>query len=76
MFRVLLGRVAVVLGRVQRVAVRGVRMVGGLFVISALGVLRRFAMMLRGMLVMLGSLLVMLVNVVCAHGILQDQATV
>ena len=70
MLGVFLGRVFVMLGRVQRMAVRDLGMVRGLFVIAGLMMLCRLAMMLGGMLVMIRSVLMMFVNLVIAHGCL------
>src|SRR5262249_32421102 len=75
MVRVPLGRVAVVLGRMKRVAVSNLGVVSGLLVISALGVLCRLAMVFRGVFMMLGGLFVMFVNLVRAHMMLQSEGT-
>ncbi len=64
---VLLRRMIVMLGRVERVAVRDLRMMRGFFMIAALGVLRGFAMMLGGVVVMVGGFFVVFVDVVTAH---------
>jgi hypothetical protein len=68
MFGVLLGSVLVVLGRMQRMAVRDLGMVRGFFVIAGFVMLGRLAMVLGRVLMMIGGVLVMLVNVVTAHG--------
>jgi hypothetical protein len=62
-----LGRVLVMFGRVQRMPMRDLGMVRGLFVIAGLMMLCRLAMMLGGMIVMIRSMLMMFVNVVIAH---------
>jgi len=59
--------VAVGLVRVQRVTMRRMGVMRRLLVVARLGMCRRFAMMLRRMLVMLGGFLVMLMNTVTAH---------
>jgi hypothetical protein len=63
-------RVVMVVGRVQRMAVRDFRMVRRFFVMPGLVMLGRFAMMLRRLLVMMRGLLVVLVNVVIHHPLL------
>lgn len=67
MLGVLLGRVRVMIGRVQRVAVRDLGMMRGLLVIAGLVMLGGFAMMLGGMLVVMRGVLVMFVNLMIAH---------
>jgi hypothetical protein len=67
MLGVLLGRVLVMLGRVQRMAMRDLGMVRGLLVIAGLVAFCRLAVMLGRMLVMIRSVLVMFVNLVIAH---------
>jgi hypothetical protein len=67
MLGVLLRSVAMVLMSMQRMAVGGVGVMGGFLVIAGFRVLRRLAVMLGGVLVMLRGLFVMLVNVVTVH---------
>jgi hypothetical protein len=67
MLGVLLRRVVVVLDRVQVMAVSDLRMMRGLFVIAGFVVLRRLAMMLGRVLVVMRGFLMMLVDVVTAH---------
>ena len=55
------------LRRMQRVTMRDLGMMGGLFRTAGLMVLRGLAMMLGRVLVMLGRLLMVFVNVVTAH---------
>jgi hypothetical protein len=64
MLRVHFGRVFVVFGRVQRMAVRDFRVVSGLFVMPGLVMLRGFAMVFGRLLVVMRGLLVVLVNIV------------
>jgi hypothetical protein len=70
LFRVLLRSVLVMLARMQAVAMSDLRMMRGLLVMAVLEVLRRLTVMLGGVLVMFGSLFVMLVDFVIAHGAL------
>ena len=60
-------RVTVMLVRVQRVTMRSMGVMRRFLVVARLGMCRRFAMMLRRMLVMRGGLLVMFMNIVTAH---------
>jgi hypothetical protein len=69
-FRVLLRSMLVMLARMQAVAMSDLRMMRGLLVMAVLEVLRRLTVMLGGVLVMFGSLFVMLVDFVIAHGAL------
>jgi hypothetical protein len=64
---VLLRSVLVVLGGMQRLAVGYFGVMGGLLVITRLGVLGSFAMVLGRMLVMVRGELVMFVNVMVIH---------
>lgn len=68
--RVLLRSMLVMLARMQAVAMSDLRMMRGLLVMAGLEVLRRLTVMFGGMLVMFGSLFVMLVDFVIAHGAL------
>ncbi|WP_068023702.1 hypothetical protein [Rhodoplanes sp. Z2-YC6860] len=70
LFRVLLRSMLVMLARMQAVAMSDLRMMRGLFVMAGLEMLRRLTVMFGGMLVMFGSLFVMLVNFMVAHGAL------
>jgi hypothetical protein len=70
MFCMLLGRVIVVVCRMQGVAMRNLRMMSGLFVAAGLCVLRSFAMMDGCVLVMFGGFVMVFVNVVIAHDVL------
>jgi hypothetical protein len=70
MLGVLLGSVLVVVGRMQRMAVRDLGMVRSLFVIAGFVVLGGLAMMLGGVFMMVRGVLMVLVNVVTAHGCL------
>ena len=54
--------------RLHRMAVRGVRVVCGLLVVSGFMVLGGLAMMMGGLFVMLGSLVVIIGAVMCRHG--------
>ena len=56
--------VMMVIGCMQRVAVRHVRMMCSLLMISRLGVLGGLAMVLRGVLVMFRGLFMMLMDIV------------
>jgi hypothetical protein len=67
MFGVMTAGFGVVMLGVAGVAMRAVRMMGRLFVIAGFVMLGSFAMVLRGMLVVLGSLVVMLDACVVAH---------
>ena len=67
MFGMQLRRMAMVFMGMQRMPMRGVRMMRGLAMIAGLGVFRRFAVMLCRVVVMLGSHFVMFVDVVIAH---------
>lgn len=69
---VLLRRVFVVLVGVQGMPVRDAGMMRGLFVVARLVMLRRFAMVLGRMFVMVRGMLVMLVNLVIVHCRLPD----
>jgi hypothetical protein len=70
--RCLLGRVFSVLARVQPVTMRQVCMVACTLVVACLGMLGRFAMMLRGRIEVLGCFVMMVMNfVLIAHGSLQ-----
>jgi hypothetical protein len=64
MLRVFLGSVMVMIGSMQRMAVSDLRMVGCFFVVPRLVMLRRFAMMLGRLLVVVRGLLMVFVNVV------------
>jgi hypothetical protein len=64
MLRVHFGRVVMVVGSVQRMAVRDLRMVRRFFVVPRLVMFRRFVMVLRRLLVVVRGFLVVLVNVV------------
>jgi hypothetical protein len=59
-FGVMLGGLVAGIQRAGRVAVGGVRMMGGLFVVAALVVLGRFMMMLGGVFVVLGGRLMVM----------------
>lgn len=59
--------VLMMLGRMQRMAMRDLGVMRGLLVMTALGVIGRFAMMLGCMFVMLGGLFVMFVDFVAVH---------
>ena len=74
MIGVLLGSVAVVLVRMKRMAVRDLGMMRRLLVIAVFRVLGRLAMVLRGVLVMLGGLVVVFVDFVGAHGSSPEEA--
>jgi hypothetical protein len=63
--------VAVMLGRMQRVAVRNLRVVSGRLMITAFGMLSGFAMMFSGMLMVFRRLFVVIMNFVAAHWFLQ-----
>ena len=67
--------VAVMFGSMKRVAVSDLRIVRSLLMISTFGVLCCFTMVFCGMFVILGSFLVEFANLVCAHWMLQSQAT-
>jgi hypothetical protein len=67
MFSVQLGGMAMMFMRMQGMAVRRVGVMRGLFMIAGFGVLRRFAVMLRSVLVVLSSFVVMLVDIMFAH---------
>ncbi len=67
MIGVLLRRMVVMLGRVERVTVSHLRMMRGFLVIAVFGMLGGFAMMLGGVVVVVGGLFVVFVNVVLAH---------
>jgi len=54
-------------GRMQRMAMRDLGMVRGLFVIAGLVMLRSFAMVFGGVLVVMRGLVVMFVNLVTVH---------
>jgi hypothetical protein len=71
MLGVMLARLAGVMGGVRGMAVRRMRMVAGLLVAVGLVVLGRFAMMLGGMLVMLGSGVMVLDDLVLGHAVLR-----
>jgi hypothetical protein len=62
--------VGVMVGRVQRMTVCHLGMMGGFFMIAAFGVLGGFAMMLGGVVVMIGGFFVMFVDVVIVHFLL------
>ena len=64
MFGVLFGSVVMMIGGVQRVAVRDFRVMRGLFVMARLVMLRGLAMMFCRFVVMVRGFLVMLVDVV------------
>jgi hypothetical protein len=57
----------VVLMRMQRMTVRRMGVMGGFLVIACFGVLCRLTMVLCGVLVMIRSLLVVLVDIVIVH---------
>jgi hypothetical protein len=70
--RRLLGRMFGMLAGMQTMTMREVRMVAGCLVIARLGMLRCFAMMLRGRIEVLGCFVVMVMNfVLIAHGSLR-----
>lgn len=70
--RRLLGGMLGVLAGMQTMTMREMRMVAGRLVIARLGMLRGFAMMLRGGIEVLGCFVVMLMNfVLIAHGSLR-----
>ena len=54
-------------GRMQRMAMRDLGMVRGLFVIAGLVMLRSFAMVFGSVLVVMRGLVVMFVNLVTVH---------
>jgi hypothetical protein len=64
-FCVLLRSVLVVLGGMQGMPVRYLRVVRGLLVIAGPGVLCRFAVVLCRMVMVLGRLFVVVMNLVC-----------
>ena len=64
MLRVHFRRVVMVVSRMQQMAVRDFRVVSGLFVMAGLVVLRRFAMMLGRLLVVMRGFLMVFVNIV------------
>ena len=68
LFCVFLGGVLLVLGSVQVMAVRDLRMMSGLFVIAGFMMFGCFAMMLGRVLMMLRGVLVVLMNLVIVHG--------
>jgi hypothetical protein len=70
MLRVHFRRVVVMVGGVQRMAVRDFRVVRGFFVMPGLMVFRRFAMVLRRLLVVVRGFLMMLVNFVIHNPLL------
>jgi hypothetical protein len=70
MVRVLLGRVLGMLDGVQLVAVRKVRVVARLLMVARFSVVGGLAMMLGGVLVVLRGFVVMMMDVVVAHGVL------
>ena len=59
MFRVGFGRLPSMVGRMEVVSMRDVRMVRGFLVVAGLMVFRRFPMMVRGVLVVFSGLQVM-----------------
>ena len=65
--RVLLARLLSVMRGVQMVPVRNVSVMPGLFGIASFIMFGRFAMMTRGMFVMLGCAFVMLRAFMCRH---------
>jgi hypothetical protein len=67
LLRVLLRGVLGVLDGVELVAVREVRVMARLLVLAMLGMVRRLAMVLGGMLVMFGGLAMMVMHVVVGH---------
>ena len=68
LFCVFLGGVLLVLGSVQVMAVRDLRMMSGLFMIAGFMMFGCFAMMLGRVLMMLRGVLVVLMNLVIVHG--------
>jgi hypothetical protein len=72
MLGVVLARFAGVMGGVRGMTVRRMRMVAGFLVAVGLVVLGRFAMMLGGMLVVLGRGLMMLDDLVLGHDALRQ----
>ena len=70
MFRVLLRSVMVMIGGVQRMAVRHFRMMRGFLVMPGLVMLCRLAMMLRRFLMVMRGFLMMLVDVVVHDALL------
>jgi len=73
MFGVKLARLDVVMLRLRGVAVRRVRVMAGLLVVSGLVMLGRLAMMVSGLLVMLRSL-AMVFGGFMRHGLLSLEA--
>jgi hypothetical protein len=67
---VMTARLVMMMFGMAGVAVRGMGMVGGFFVIAGLMVLGGLAVMFRRMFVMLGGLVMMLDVLVCAHVLL------
>jgi hypothetical protein len=65
---VMLARLLGTLFRVRSVTLRGMRVMGGLFVRILFMMLGRLAMMLRGMLVMFSCLLVVFYYLLLGHG--------
>ena len=68
LFCVFLGGVLLVLGSVQVMAVRDLRMMSGLFMIAGFMMFGCFAMVLGRVLMMLRGVLVVLMNLVIVHG--------
>jgi hypothetical protein len=66
----LLGCMVVVLGGMQMVPMRHLRVVRGLFVMTSLVVLGCLAVMFGSVLVVLSGLLMVLMNVVTVHNVL------
>jgi hypothetical protein len=71
MLGVVLARLAGMVRRVRGVAMRGMRVVGGLFVAVGFVMLGRFAMMTSRMLVMVGGGLMVLDDLFLRHGALR-----
>ena len=67
MFDVVTACLGVVVLRLHCMAVRGMRVVCGLLVVSCFMVLGGFAMMMCGLFVMLGSLVMVIGALMCRH---------
>ena len=70
MLGVVTARLVMMMLGMAGVTMRGMSMVGRLFVIAGLMVLGGFAVVLRGVFVMLGGLVMMLDALMCAHVLL------
>jgi hypothetical protein len=68
MFDVMAACLGVVMLRLHRMAVRGMRVVCGLLVVSCLVVLGGFAMMVSGLFVLFGGLVMVIGALMCRHG--------